>query len=97
LFAIQNKNINRYYFDNHILKDYDRCSINVISWLGEEFYKFRGEVGIDEEMWLSVDKPRQIQKPNIIYGNCLFSHFSFFTQLEHMEQTDILEQYKNLK
>jgi hypothetical protein len=97
LLAIQKNEIEKYNLENHVLTNYERCSINVISWLGEEFYKFKGEVGIDEEMWLSVDKPKQIQKPNVIFGKCLFSHFSFFTQSEHMEQTDILERYEKLK
>ncbi len=95
--AINKNDVHKYFFQNHLLEDYKRCSINVISWLGEEFYKFKGSVGADEEDWLSCDKPKQLQKPNIILGDSLFSHFSFHTQAEHMEKTDILDQYKNLK
>jgi len=79
-----------------ILKHYERCSINVISWLGSEFKKFDGNVGFDEEAWLSCDKPRELQKPNIIFGDSLFVHYAFFTQRNHMDNTNILELYKNI-
>jgi hypothetical protein len=49
-----------------ILYDYERVSVNCISWLGEEFGKFNGIIGIAEEEWLSHEKPSQIQKPNAI-------------------------------
>lgn len=95
--AIKTNSVEKYFIINHVLKDYARCSINVISWLGEEFYNFKGQVGVDEEDWLSCYKPKQISKPNVVFGDCLFSHFSFYTQSEHMEQTEILEQYRKLK
>jgi hypothetical protein len=82
--------------NNWILRDYERFSINVISWLGSEFKKFNGVVGFDEEQWLSCDKPKEIQKPNIIFGDCLFVHYAFFTQVQHIDNTDILESYKDI-
>jgi hypothetical protein len=82
--------------NNHIINNYDRCSINVISWLGEEFKKFNGDVGFDEEAWLSCDKPRQIQMPNIIFGDSLFVHYAFFTQRQYLDNTNILETYKKI-
>jgi hypothetical protein len=74
----------------------ERVSINVISWRGDEFLKFNGNVGLDEEQWLSVDKPKSIGKYNKIIGNTLFVHYSFYTQREHLDKTDILEKYKEL-
>jgi len=82
--------------NNWILKDYERCSINVISWIGKEFLKFDGKVGVDEEDWLSCEKPRKERKPNIIFGNSLFVHYSFYTQKEYLDATDILEKYKSI-
>lgn len=88
--------LNDFSLDNWVLRDYERCSINVISWLGSEFKKFNGDVGVDEEQWLSCDKPKEIKKPNIIFGDSLFVHYAFFTQRPHIENTDILEKYKNI-
>lgn len=89
---------NKEYFlyDTWILYNYERVSINCISWLSEEFNLFNGKVGKDEEQWLSSDYPRQINKPNIIFGRFLVSHFSFWTQREHLDSTDILQKYNNL-
>jgi hypothetical protein len=88
--------LNTFLLSNWILKDYERCSINVISWLGSEFKKFNGEVGTDEEQWLSCDKPRELQIPNIIFGNSLFVHYAFHPQRSYIDGTDILEKYKNI-
>jgi hypothetical protein len=82
--------------DNHVFNNYERCSINVISWLGKEFKKFNGDVDKEEEQWLSSDKPREIQIPNIIFGDSLFVHYSFFTQRSYLDNTNILERYKKL-
>ena len=62
----------------------------------EYFKKFDGKVGVDEEQWLSCDKPKEIQKPNIIFGDCLFVHYAFFTQVQYIDNTDILELYKDI-
>jgi hypothetical protein len=92
----KNNQITDFSLNNWILRDYERVSINVISWLGSEFKKFDGKVGVDEEQWLSCDKPKEIQKPNIIFGDCLFVHYAFFTQVQHIDNTDILELYKDI-
>lgn len=92
--SYNNGEINKFFIDNWLLHYYERCSINVISWLGKTFKEFNGQVGNDEEQWLSVDKPIQIQKPNIIFGEGLFIHYAFFTQRNHIDSTDILNIYK---
>ena len=74
----------------------ERVSINCISWLGSEFAKFDGAVGTDEEAWLSIDKPKQLQKLNCIHGGALCVHFSFYTQRAHLDQTNILDEYRSL-
>jgi hypothetical protein len=74
--------------------DYERVSINCIAWLGKTFKEFEGDVGVDEEAWLSVDKPKMMNKPNVILGDAIVAHFSFFTQRSHLDNTDILQKYK---
>jgi hypothetical protein len=79
-----------------ILHEYERVSINCISWLGEEFEKFNGTVGFDEELWLTVTKPSELLKPNAIYGGFAVVHYAFHTQRNHIETTDILSKYASL-
>ena len=93
---IKNKNLSKFKFSSWQLHYYERVSINVISWLGNEFAKFNGQVGEDEEQWLSVEKPQQLGRPNVIFGESLCAHFSFYTQRNHLDKTNILEQYNNL-
>ena len=82
--------------DPWIFKDYEHVSINCISWLGKTFASFDGNVGVDEERWLSCDKPKQLQTPNVVFGKAVCSHFSFYTQREHLDQTNLLEQYNSI-
>lgn len=94
---IKNNQLERYRFPLVVLENYERVSINCICWFGSEFAKFDGILGGYEETWLSTDKPREIGVPNCIFGDALCSHFSFYTQREHMDKTDILDEYRLLK
>jgi hypothetical protein len=76
------------------LFDYERVSINCISWLGSNFAKFDGVVGFDEEQWLSVDKPKESQQMNCIFGGFVCVHYAFYTQRAYMDKTDVLNLYK---
>jgi hypothetical protein len=70
---------------NPVFSDYERVSINCISWLGEDFASFGGDVGQDEENWLSTVRAREIQRPNCMFGGYVCVHFAFHTQREHLE------------
>lgn len=94
---IKNNQLGKYRFSPVVLENYERVSINCICWFGSEFAKFNGIVGLDEEQWLATDKPREIGVPNCILGDALCSHFSFYTQREHMDKTDILDKYRLMK
>jgi hypothetical protein len=74
-----------------------RFSINCISWLGSEFSKFNGEVPnhADEEEWLTNIKPSEINKKNLIVGDKLCCHFSFYPQRYDLDNTNTLENYKS--
>ncbi len=94
---IYNNTIEKYYFHNHWTMPLNsRFSINVISWLGERFAEFGGKVGADEEQWLSVTKPTELNRLNIICGTTLFSHYSFNLQRYRLNQTNILQLYDDL-
>lgn len=93
---IKNNNLNKYKFNEWIMNLFERVFVNAISWRGEEFVKFDGVVPGDEELFVSVDKPKSINKFNIINGNVLCAHFAFWGQREYMDKTNILEEYKKL-
>lgn len=79
---------------NWQLVNYERVSINCISWFGSEFAKFDAEVGRDEEQWLATDKPQHDQKMNCINGDFVCVHYAYFTQRNHLDATDVLPKYK---
>lgn len=83
-------------FPNWILNMYEQCSINVISWTGKEFAKFNGIVESDEEQFLTMRKPAQLRRPNMIIGDTLFVHWAFFTQRPFLDSTEILQRYKEI-
>lgn len=92
--SIFKNDLDKFKFNKWILNRYERVSINCISWFGSEFQKFNGHVDKDEEHWLSHVYPKQIEKPNIICGNALCSHFAFFTQRDFLDKTEILKMYR---
>jgi len=69
----------------------NRFSINIICWLGLEFKKFNGNVMYgDEEIWLTNNRQ------NVIFGEKVACHYSFWIQKELIDSTNILENYKSL-
>ena len=77
--------LNRFHFGKWILTDYERHSINFISWMGSEFAKI-DTWGIDDEKWLSVYKPGERLKPNVIFGDFVVAHYAFFTQRDKLDE-----------
>ena len=81
------------------LYDFERVSINCISWLGDDFAQFGGVVGSDEELWLSVQKPTELGRPNMIAGGAghfKCAHFAFYPQRDVMDASGLLERYAAL-
>jgi hypothetical protein len=87
----------KYHFRDRTLKNYERFSINFISWMGRDFAEFGGVVGMDEEPWLSVIKPSEVGRPARICGNALVAHFAFYTQRPYVEtNSNMLDIYTAL-
>jgi hypothetical protein len=42
---------------------------------------------VDEELFLTVELPRRLNRPNAACGTALFSHLAFFTQRPYLEWT----------
>ncbi len=90
------KEIKDLFMENWVLSNFERCSINSISWLGKTFSSFGGIVGDAEEIWLSSDQPKNLNMPNVIFGKSLFVHYAFSPQRQRLETTNILERYSKI-
>jgi hypothetical protein len=75
-----------------------RVSINCISWFGESLHPIRGELPEDwsEEEYLSVVLPLLLGRHNAISGAAIAAHFSFFTQRERLDSSNVLQEYAAL-
>jgi hypothetical protein len=97
---IKNNLISKYYIKDIVINQYHRHSINCIAWFGETMKdiveKNEQSVYKDEEQFISVVYPQSNQNPNIIVGNVICSHFSFSTQRDHLDRTNILSEYDKI-
>ena len=89
--------IDKFRLANWLFWDHERVSINSISWLGSYFKKFDGVIEGYEEEFLSIDKPKQDNIFNIMYGDFLCVHYAFHTQRGAVDgDPTILERYSVL-
>ena len=86
--------LSSFYLPDRVLEKTIRASINCISWFGYRFQKFKGAVGRDEEEWLARAAPNAFKESNALYGKFVCVHFAFRTQRDHLDTTDVLEQYR---
>lgn len=91
--SLQEDDLDKYLFGRWIMWEADRFSINSFAFFGKDFQGI-GKVPWHEEHWLSSDYPRSVRRPTMIAGNALVSHYSYFTQKEVLDSTDILDCYK---
>jgi hypothetical protein len=76
-----------------------RFSISCFAFFGADFAPFAAKVEnahFDEEIFLTIQYPKQIRRDNVICGTALVSHFTFFTQRQHILRTDILARYREV-
>lgn len=71
-------------------------SINAFCLRGEDFARFHGQVEPNEEGFIASDLPKKYQRPNVICGDALVSHFAFWAQWPYLAQTDLLAHYKRI-
>jgi hypothetical protein len=83
------KQLDLYKFKNKVWSS--RFSINSICWNGSDFNKFGGMVEYgNEENWLTHDRN------NLIFGEKICCHYSFWITRDYLSKTDVLERYKTL-
>ena len=90
---IKNNDIKKFKLDNIILNNFNRVSINAISWIGGSI-NFNNILG-DEEAYISCVIPRNSNKPNIIYGDAICVHAGFFPQRTELLET-IIQKYNDI-
>jgi hypothetical protein len=80
------------------VKQNNRRKINIKSWLGIDYKKFDGIIPekIHEELYQSVIRPQEENKPNVIFGDCLFCHYSAESTRGYMDSLDILRTYSDI-
>lgn len=96
-----NKNLlETYKFKKWILSEFERTSINFICWFGKDFEKFNGRLGnnyLDDEQYLSVYQPKQMNRYNIICGTALVVHYAYYTQREYLDNnTNLIDEYRKI-
>lgn len=69
-----------------------RFSVSNFCYFGKDM----PEIESEEEMFLSSIYPKREGKCNAICGKALCSHYSFFAQKEHLNETDILDRYREI-
>jgi len=74
----------------------NRFSINSICWYGKTFKEFDGIVLDDEEEYVSVVKPTELGKVSCFYCDAIIAHFAFYTQRDHLDRTNVLEDYSRI-
>ena len=76
---------------------YERICINFIAWFGEDFAQFKGKVPEEDELWLTMQKTKELQRPVVICGDFICVHYAFSPQREHLDdRTDYLQKYAAL-
>jgi hypothetical protein len=77
-----NGRVSDWYIKDHVLSNYERISINAISWIGDDFDNL-SETFKGEEIFLTEDLPKKRQKPIKICGDAVCLHYGFTTQRFH--------------
>lgn len=87
----------KFYFSDWHLFINERVSINAISWRGSDFQLFNGVIDGEDEHFLTYHGPsRVLGKKSFIYGQALCSHYSYKTQVEYLDTTNLLTRYSKL-
>jgi len=74
-------------------------SVSVFASLGSMYAELETPgvlVPSEEESWHTVHQPHRLGQSNMIVGNALVSHYTFFPQQGIVNATDILDRYRDL-
>lgn len=82
----------RLFFEPYVCEK-TRFSISNFCFFGMRMTEIMPQID-DEEIWLAERIPEMTGIPNVICGDALVSHYSFFSQRPHLDTTDILHRYQ---
>lgn len=75
-------------------------SVSCFACLSEEYHNHCDPPGFidaaDDEHWHSIQMPTELDRPNMIAGSALVSHFTFYPQREFILTTNILDRYREV-
>jgi hypothetical protein len=94
--AIKRRDIAKWQLPARRFSDYERVSVNCISWLGADMALCAHEVGELEEGYLSAERPRALNRPNALCGAAVVAHFAYGAQRGYIDRTDLLREYTRL-
>jgi hypothetical protein len=85
-------------FKSWTVTDYTRVQVNCLTWFGRDFADYPGPVSsLIDEIQLSMEMPKTLQRPNCICGNAIVVHFAFYGQRKFIERkTSLLGRYRML-
>lgn len=94
--SVQHNNTDKFKMENWVLENCEPASIACISWIGSSLKKYTdlyGPVKRDEQWW-SVYVPTWSGHRNVVFGDCVVSHYAYYIQRNKgLDETDILEKY----
>jgi len=82
----------------HVVTNYMRNSINVISWFGSDLphiVECRKRVEEEEEVAVTSEIPQKLGRPCVFMNEAVFVHYAYFTQRPFLDQTDTLQRYES--
>lgn len=88
-----------YLYQDMPLKLGDQFSVSCFASAGADYAALETPgvlVPDEEEHWHTVHRPRVTGQPNILAGNALVSHWSFFPQRPFLANSGLLERYRTL-
>jgi len=83
----------------HVVTNYMRNSIGVISWFGSDqphIVEFRERVEKEEEVAVTSEIPKKLGRPCVFMNEAIFVHFAYFPQRPHLNGTSLLSYYERL-
>lgn len=88
-----------YLYQDFSLQPGTQFSVSCFASRGED-YAALPQPGVlvpdEEESWHTIHQPLATGRPNIIRGDAIVSHYSFFTQHPFLNATDLLDRYREL-
>jgi hypothetical protein len=80
------------------LAERQQFSVSCFATLGSDYTALDppGNLGVEEEFWHSVHRPKQAGKANIIVDSAVVSHWSFYHQHADLDASGLLDRYRKL-